>query len=118
MPFAHRRLFFAFTLVLAAAVPVAAQTVFPGADWQVAKPETQSMSSATLEKVGAWLKENGSKTGLVVRHGRIVGEWYFDDAKPQSKYIVYSTSKSFASTAAGLAIGSGKLKLDSTVGEF
>jgi CubicO group peptidase (beta-lactamase class C family)/glucose/arabinose dehydrogenase len=115
---AHRRLLVAFTLVLAAAVPVAAQTVFPGADWQVAKPETQSMSSAVLEKVGSWLKENGSKTGLVVRHGKIVGEWYFDDAKADSKFIVYSTSKSFASTAAGLAIASGKLKLDSKLGEF
>ena len=58
------------------------------------------------------------KAGLVVRHGRIVGEWYFDDATPETKYLVYSTTKSFSSTAAGLAIGDGKLKLDSKVGEF
>jgi CubicO group peptidase (beta-lactamase class C family) len=99
-------------------LPAAAQTVFPGADWEVARPESQSMSAAGLEKVGQWLKENGSKTGLVVRHGRIVGEWYFDEAKQDSKYLVYSTSKSFASTAAGVAIGAGKLKLDSKVGDF
>ena len=49
------------------------------------------------------LYEHGSKTGMVVRHGRIVGQWYFGDATPESKYIVYSTTKSFASTAAGLA---------------
>ena len=108
---------FAF-LVLLAATTANGQTAFPGADWQVDKPEAQSMSSEGLEKVGAWLKANGSKTGMVVRHGRIVGQWYFDDAKPESKFLVYSTTKSFASTAAGLAIAGGKLTLDSKVGEF
>jgi len=100
------------------AQPAWCQTTFPAPEWQVVEPESQSMSSEGLKKVGEWLKAHGSKTGMVVRHGRIVGEWYFDDAKPTSKYLVYSTSKSFASTAAGLAIASGKLKLDSTVGEF
>ncbi len=100
------------------AAAAGAQTVFPAPDWQVATPESQQMSAEGLEKVGTWLKEHGSKTGMVVRHGRIVGEWYFGDAKPSSKYLVYSTTKSFASTAAGLAIASGKLKLDSRVGDF
>ena len=36
------------------------QTVFPGAEWKSDKPETQSMSSEGLEKVGAWLKANGA----------------------------------------------------------
>jgi CubicO group peptidase (beta-lactamase class C family)/glucose/arabinose dehydrogenase len=98
--------------------PARGQTVFPGDDWQVDSPEAQSMSSEGIAKVGEWLKANGSKTGLVVRHGRIVGEWYFDDATQQSKYLVYSTTKSFASTAAALAIESGKLTLDSKVGDF
>ena len=105
-------------LVLLLKLPVSGQTVFPTDAWQVAKPETQSMSAEGLEKVGAWLKANGSKTGLVVRHGRIVGEWYFDEAKQDSKYLVYSTSKSFASTAAGLAIADGELKLDTKVGDL
>ncbi len=54
----------------------------------------------------------------MIRHGQIVAEWYFDDATAASKYLVYSTTKSFASTAAGLAIAAGKLKLDSKVGDF
>ena len=111
------RTMFAFLLLLAATA-ASGQTVFPGKEWQVDKPEAQSMSSEGLEKVGAWLKANGSKTGMVVRHGRIVGQWYFDDAQPDSKFPVYSTTKSFASTATGLAIAAGKLTLDSKVGEF
>ena len=104
--------------LLLTAVPAGAQTVFPSPDWVVAKPESQSMSAEGVAKIGQWLKESGAKAGLVVRHGQIVGEWYFDDATPQSKYLVYSSSKSFASTAAGLAIAGGKLTLDSKLGEF
>ena len=105
-------------LTLLAALPAAAQTVFPGDQWTVDTPESQSMSPEIVAQVGQWLEDNGSKTGMIVRHGRIVGEWYFDDATPDSKYLVYSTTKSFASTAAALAIAEGKLTLDSKVGEF
>lgn len=115
---AVRRTMWALMLLIGVGASARGQAVFPGAEWQVAKPDAMSMSSAGLEKVGLWLKEHGSKTGMVVRHGQIVGQWYFDDARPESKYIVYSTTKSFASTAAGLAIAAGKLKLDSTVGDF
>jgi len=115
---ARRSLAIALLLVCSWSLPALAQTVFPGADWQVDKPEAQSLSPEIVAKVGEWLKENGSKSGLMVRHGRIVGEWYFGDAKPDSKHIVYSTSKSFSSTAAGVAIAQGKLKLDSKVGDY
>jgi CubicO group peptidase (beta-lactamase class C family) len=112
------RVMLALVLLVAAAAPASGQTVFPGTDWQVSKPETQSMSPEILDQVGQWLKDYGSQTGMVVRHGRIVGQWYFDAATPETKYVVYSTTKSFASTAAGLAIGAKKLNLDSKVGDF
>lgn len=95
-----------------------AQMAWPVPDWETAKPESQGMSSSRLAKVRNWLKQHGSKTGMVVRRGRLVGEWYFDDATPQSRYIVYSTTKSFSSTAAGLAIAAGKMKLETKVGEL
>ena len=120
-PFFRTGLVFSAAWLLAtlvAAPPARAQTAHPSPDWEVVKPETQSMSAEGIEKVGQWLKDSGAKTGLVVRHGRIVGEWYFDDATPESKYLVYSTTKSFASTAAALAIADKKLTLDSKVGEF
>lgn len=107
------------TIYLAAARLLAADaTAWPVPDWQTASPESQGMSAAGVEKVRDWLRDNGSKTGLVVRHGRIVGEWYFADAQPSSKYLVYSTSKSFASTAAGVAIAQGKIKLETRVGDL
>jgi CubicO group peptidase (beta-lactamase class C family) len=54
----------------------------------------------------------------MVRHGQIVGEWYFDGTNPTTQLLVYSTTKSFSSTAAGIAIADGKLTLDTPVGQF
>ena len=93
------------------------ETAWPVPDWQTASPESQNLTPEGVDRVRGWLKDHGSKTGMVVRHGRIVGEWYFEDAKPDSQYLVYSTTKSFSSTAAGLAIADGKLKLDTKVGD-
>lgn len=93
-------------------------TAWPVPDWETASPESQEMTVAGVGKVRDWLRDSGAKTGLLVRHGRIVGEWYFEDAQPTSKYLVYSTSKSFASTAAALAIAQGKISLQRRVGEF
>ncbi|MGC3968547.1 MAG: serine hydrolase domain-containing protein [Pirellulales bacterium] len=97
---------------------VAADLVWPVPEWQIAKSEEEGMNAAGVAKVGELLKASGAKTGLVIRHGKIVGEWYFDGAGADTKLLVYSTSKSFASTAAGLAVADGKLGLDSKVGDF
>ena len=107
-----------FATLTVARLSQGAETVWPAPDWQTATPESQGLSPVGVEKVGEWLKGAGSRTGLLVRHGRIVGEWYFEDATPASKYIVYSTTKSFASTAAGLAIEEGKLTRDTKVGQL
>lgn len=106
-------------LALVAVRPTsAAETVWPVPEWQTAKPGDAGMNADGVAKVGELLKASGAKTGLVIRGGKIVGEWYFDGATADTKLLVYSTSKSFASTAAGLAIADGKLSLDSKVGDF
>ncbi len=97
---------------------VCAQSVFPGADWEVATPASQGMDAAALEHAKAWLESHNSKSGVVIRHGRIVAEWYFGGATPQTKFAAYSTSKSLSSMATGLAIADGKLALDHTVGKY
>ncbi len=96
----------------------AAQTVFPGDDWETVTPASQGVDAAGLDKAKAWLESHNSKSGVVIRHGRIVAEWYFGDANRQSKFAAYSTSKSLSSMATGLAIADGKLALDHTVGKY
>jgi CubicO group peptidase (beta-lactamase class C family) len=94
------------------------KTAWPVPDWQIASPESEGISAAKLAELKTWLAEHGSKTGMVVRHGRIVAEWYFEDATAESQYLVYSTSKSFSSTAAGIAIAEGKFSLDDKLQDF
>lgn len=95
-----------------------AQSVFPGGDWDVATPASQGMNGEKLDQAKAWLDSHNSKTGLVVRHGRIVAEWYFGGADRKSKFAAYSTTKSLSSIATGLAIADQKLNLTDTVGKF
>jgi len=97
---------------------VSAQTAWPKDDWEVVTPASQGLDADGLDKARAWLMTHQSKSGLVVRHGRIVAEWYFDGADRNSKFAAYSTSKSLSSMATGLAIADGKLKLDDTVGKY
>lgn len=96
----------------------AAEPVFPGADWETATPASQGMDAEQLDKARAWLESHNSKSGLVIRHGRIVAEWYFGGADRNSKFAAYSTSKSLSSMATGVAIADGKLALDHTVGQY
>lgn len=95
----------------------AAEGVFPGAEWESAAPASAGLSAEKLDKAREWLASHNSRSGLVVRHGRIVAEWYFQDADRNSKFAAYSTSKSLSSMATGLAIADGKLSLDHTVGQ-
>ena len=90
---------------------------FPGADWKTAEPASEGLSAEKLDKARDWLASHNSRSGLVIRHGRIVAEWYFNEADRNSKFAAYSTSKSLSSMATGLAIADGKLTLDHTVGQ-
>ena len=88
--------------------------MFPGEEWETATPASQGMDAEGLAQAKAWLESHHSKSGVVIRHGRIVAEWYFGDADRYSKFAAYSTTKSLSSMATGLAIADGKLALDHT----
>lgn len=102
----------------AATIRAADATTWPSEDWSVVKPESEGLSSERLDKLREYLAEFDSKTGLVVRRGRIVGEWYWGEATAATPQLVYSTSKSVASTAVGLAIARGKLSMDARLGDL
>ncbi|MFN8343279.1 MAG: serine hydrolase [Cyclobacteriaceae bacterium] len=55
---------------------------------------------------------------MVVRHGHVIAEGWWNPYDPTLKHTLYSLSKSFTSTAAGLAIEEGLFKLDSPVISF
>ncbi len=55
---------------------------------------------------------------MIVRHGKVVAEGWWSPYRADLKHTMYSLSKSFASTAIGLAIDEGKLKLTDKVISF
>jgi CubicO group peptidase (beta-lactamase class C family) len=113
-----RHFFWILCFLLSSVSSVFAEGVFPGAEWQTDEPANQGVDAAGLEKAKEWLGTHNSKSGLVIRHGRIIAEWYFGDANQNSQFACYSTSKSLSSMATGLAIEAGKLALDQTVGQY
>jgi CubicO group peptidase (beta-lactamase class C family) len=52
---------------------------------------------------------------MVVRHGHVVAEGWWAPHTPERTRLLYSLSKSFASTALGLALEEGRFSLDDTV---
>ena len=55
---------------------------------------------------------------MLVRHGSVVMEAWWNPYTSKDRHELYSLSKSFTSTAVGLAIAEGKLSLDDEVSKF
>jgi CubicO group peptidase (beta-lactamase class C family) len=83
-------------------------------------PERQGISSAAvLAFVEAADREVDQMHGFVlVRHGRVVAEGWWTPYDARTPHVLYSLSKSFTSTAVGLAVAEGKLSLDDEVLKF
>ena len=83
-------------------------------------PEAQGVSSAAiLAFLEAANKEiNSLHSIMLLRHGQVVAEGWWTPYNPQSPHMLYSLSKSFTSTAIGLAIAEGKLSVDDPVLKF
>ncbi len=55
---------------------------------------------------------------MLVRHGQVVAEGWWAPYAADEPHMLYSLSKSFTSTAVGLAVAEGKLKVDDPVLSF
>jgi CubicO group peptidase (beta-lactamase class C family) len=80
-------------------------------------PEAQGVSSsAVLEFVEAADRTvDAMNSFMLVRHGHMVAEGWWAPYSAEVPHSLYSLSKSFTSTAVGLAIAEGKLSLDDEV---
>ncbi len=92
----------------------------PGASLPRSSPEAQGVSSAAiLSFIEAADKSVDSlHSFMLLRHGQVVAEGWWSPYDAQSPHLLYSLSKSFTSTAIGLAIAEGKLSVDDEVLKF
>jgi len=83
-------------------------------------PEAQGVSSTAILKFveAAEQKVDALHGFVLVRHGKVVAEGWWAPYAAEEPHMLFSLSKSFTSTAVGLAISEGKLSLTDPVLKF
>ena len=82
-------------------------------------PERAGVSPLVLDRFAAALDRHDSLHSLiVVRNGSVIAEGWWRPYRPEVPHLLYSLSKSFASTAVGLAVNEGLLSLDDRLVTF
>jgi len=82
-------------------------------------PEAQGISSEAIrDYFAAADKINTPHSFMLARHGHVIAEAWWKPEGPNKPHVLHSLSKSFNSTAVGLAIADGKLNLDDSVLKF
>lgn len=110
-----RKLFPALVLIIFLSVNVFSQLTLPRST-----PEAEGVLSsqivAFLDAVSKSKSEMHSY--MIVRHGKVIAEGWWDPYKPDLKHTLYSCSKSFTATAIGFAVQEKLLSLDDKVVSF
>src|SRR5688572_16490624 len=101
-------------LVALSASPLAA------ADLPRSSPEAQGISSPAFREfiVAADKSLDSLHSFMLVRHGHVVAEGWWTPYAAESPHSLFSLSKSFTSTAVGLAAAEGKLSVHDPVLKF
>jgi CubicO group peptidase (beta-lactamase class C family) len=91
-----------------------------GADLPRSTPEAQGISSSAIHTFIEAADKNidSLHSFMLLRHGQVVAEGWWSPYRAEAPHSLYSLSKSFTSTAVGLAIAEGKLSLDDEVLKF
>src|SRR5215216_5642035 len=83
-------------------------------------PESQGISSSAIlafvEAVQDQIHEFHSF--MLLRHGQVVAEGWWSPYGPERPHMLFSLSKSFTSTAIGMAAQEGRLSVDDLVLSF
>ena len=111
----------ALLVAMAQSAPAQSAPTQPGtASLPRATPESQGISSAAIRSFieAADTSIDGMNSFMLVRHGRVVAEGWWGPYDARTPHVLYSLSKSFTSTAVGLAIAEGKLSVDDEVLKF
>ena len=83
-------------------------------------PEAQCISSAAISDFVATAEKtiNRMHSFMLLRRGSVVAEGWWYPWRPATPHVLFSLSKSFTSTAVGLAITEGRLTLEDPVLSF
>lgn len=85
-----------------------------------ATPESQGVDSAAIAR---WLRAADAQirlhhSFLLLRHGQVIAEGSWQPYDPAAPHVLFSLSKSFTSSAVGMAVAEGLLSVDDPVIRF
>jgi CubicO group peptidase (beta-lactamase class C family) len=85
-----------------------------------ATPESQGVSSAAIVQFIRALEAqiHEMHSFVLLRHGTVIAEGGWAPYRPGQPHVLMSVSKSFTSTAVGLAVAEGRFSIDDTVLSF
>ena len=83
-------------------------------------PESQGVSSVQIRKFVEAVdqKVHTLHSFMLVRHGQVVAEGWWKPESAEKPHVLWSLSKSFTSTAVGIAVAEGKFSIDDPVLKF
>jgi len=85
----------------------------PAFDWQSSKPEEQGMSASQLDALVEILRSHSTAGVLIIRHDRVVCEWYSEKLGPDQKHYTASLAKALTGgMSLVLALHDGWLQID------
>jgi CubicO group peptidase (beta-lactamase class C family) len=106
-------LIFLFPLVFSACSSLATDTTtyWPTHDWRTSTPEQQGMDSELLVQMMEQIqsKQINLHSLIILRHGYIVAEAYFQPYEANNRVEIYSITKSIVSALVGIAIKQGSI---------
>ena len=110
------RLNLLFILFLFYATSGHAQTSY----FETSSPEAQGMSSLNILKFIERLEAeiDAAHSFMIIRHGKLVSQGWWDPYQATSSHNMMSLSKSFVSTAVGFAVQEQRISLDDLVISF
>lgn len=81
--------------------------------WRTEAPESHGMSKVKLDEIRDSLATRGTKTFLVIRHDKIVYEWYAQDFDQKKQHYTASLAKALVGgTSLMLALNDGLIDVD------
>jgi CubicO group peptidase (beta-lactamase class C family) len=83
-------------------------------------PETEGVSSQSIITFldSAAKSRHEFHSIMILRHGKVIAEGWWNPYRPDLKHTLYSTSKSFTSTAIGFAVSEKKMSVNDKVVSF
>lgn len=83
-------------------------------------PEAQGVSSAAIQTFVEAVEQkiDALHSFMLLRHGQVIAEGWWAPYGPESPHMLFSLSKSFTSTAVGLAVAEGRLTVEDRVVTF